>query len=150
MKAAGSHGICRTAKTLRVDYYSLKRRLEQSSAGTQGLSQANFVELPPLAPASLGECTVEWEDAAGSTMRVHLKGFPCAGPGGAGPELLELRAMLQITPQMKILVAVEPADFRRGIDGLAQVCQDASTRPVRRHGLRLPQSPGHGAEDPHV
>ncbi len=26
--------------------------------------------------------------------------------------------MLQITPQMKILVAVEPADFRRGIDGL--------------------------------
>ena len=25
--------------------------------------------------------------------------------------------MLQITPQMKILVAVEPADFRRGIDG---------------------------------
>ena len=76
VKAAGSHGICRTAKTLRVDYYSLKRRLEQSSAGTQGLSQANFVELPPLAPASLGECTVEWEDAAGSTMRVHLKGFP--------------------------------------------------------------------------
>ena len=26
--------------------------------------------------------------------------------------------MLQITPQMKILVAVEPADFRRGIDGV--------------------------------
>lgn len=32
--------------------------------------------------------------------------------------------MLQITPQMKILVAVEPADFRRGIDGLAQLCRD--------------------------
>jgi len=31
--------------------------------------------------------------------------------------------MLQITPQMKILVAVEPADFRRGIDGLARLCQ---------------------------
>ena len=26
--------------------------------------------------------------------------------------------MLQITPQMKILVAVAPADFRCGIDGL--------------------------------
>ena len=26
--------------------------------------------------------------------------------------------MLQITPQMRILVAVEPADFRCGIDGL--------------------------------
>ena len=33
--------------------------------------------------------------------------------------------MLQITPQMKILVAVEPVDFRRGIDGLAQLCRDA-------------------------
>src|SRR5262249_28486349 len=33
--------------------------------------------------------------------------------------------MLQITPQMKILVAVEPADFRRGIDGLARLCQQA-------------------------
>ncbi len=32
--------------------------------------------------------------------------------------------MLQIAPQMKILVAVEPADFRRGIDGLARLCQD--------------------------
>jgi transposase len=33
--------------------------------------------------------------------------------------------MLQITPQMKILVAVEPVDFRKGIDGLASVCKQA-------------------------
>jgi transposase len=32
--------------------------------------------------------------------------------------------MLQITPQMKIVVAVEPADFRRGIDGLARLCRE--------------------------
>ena len=32
--------------------------------------------------------------------------------------------MLRITPQMKILVAVEPADFRRGIDALARLCQE--------------------------
>jgi hypothetical protein len=31
--------------------------------------------------------------------------------------------MLQITPQMRILVAVEPADFRKGIDGLAALCK---------------------------
>ena len=31
--------------------------------------------------------------------------------------------MIQITPQMRILVALEPADFRRGIDGLAHLCQ---------------------------
>ena len=32
--------------------------------------------------------------------------------------------MIQITPQMRILVAVEPVDFRRGIDGLAQICRE--------------------------
>jgi transposase len=31
--------------------------------------------------------------------------------------------MIQITPQMRVLVAVEAADFRRGIDGLAQWCR---------------------------
>ena len=31
--------------------------------------------------------------------------------------------MIQVTPQMRILVAVEPVDFRQGIDGLARVCQ---------------------------
>ena len=31
--------------------------------------------------------------------------------------------MLQITPQMKILAAVERVDFRNGIDGLAAVCK---------------------------
>lgn len=31
--------------------------------------------------------------------------------------------MIQITPHMRILVATEPQDFRRGIDGLAGVCR---------------------------
>ena len=33
--------------------------------------------------------------------------------------------MIQITPQMRILVAVDPTDFRRGIDGLARQCRQA-------------------------
>lgn len=32
--------------------------------------------------------------------------------------------MIQITPHMRILVAVEPADFRCGIDGLARRCRE--------------------------
>jgi transposase len=32
--------------------------------------------------------------------------------------------MIQITPQMRILVAIEPLDFRNGIDGLSRVCRD--------------------------
>ena len=31
--------------------------------------------------------------------------------------------MIQITPHMRVLLAVEPTDFRRGIDGLAQQCR---------------------------
>lgn len=31
--------------------------------------------------------------------------------------------MLQITPQMRILVAVEPVDGRKGIDSLVRLCQ---------------------------
>ena len=32
--------------------------------------------------------------------------------------------MIQITPPMRILVAVDAVDFRRGIDGLARVCRE--------------------------
>jgi hypothetical protein len=32
--------------------------------------------------------------------------------------------MIQITPQMRVLVAVQPTDFRRGIDGLARQCRE--------------------------
>lgn len=32
--------------------------------------------------------------------------------------------MIQITPQMRVMVAVEPVDFRKGIDGLARLCRD--------------------------
>lgn len=31
--------------------------------------------------------------------------------------------MIQVTPQMRILVAIAPIDFRRGIDGLAATCR---------------------------
>lgn len=33
--------------------------------------------------------------------------------------------MIQVTPHMRILLAVEPADFRKGIDGLAGICRQA-------------------------
>jgi len=32
--------------------------------------------------------------------------------------------MIQITPQMRVLVAVEAVDFRKGIDSLAQLCRN--------------------------
>ena len=32
--------------------------------------------------------------------------------------------MIQVAPQMRVLVAVEPADFRKGIDGLARLARE--------------------------
>ena len=31
--------------------------------------------------------------------------------------------MIQLTPHMRIILAVEPADFRKGTDGLARICR---------------------------
>jgi transposase len=40
--------------------------------------------------------------------------------------------MLQITPQMRLLVAIEPVDFRKGIDGLVYLCkQSLGEDPLR-------------------
>ena len=33
--------------------------------------------------------------------------------------------MLQLTPQSRIFLAVQPVDFRKGIDGLAALCRHA-------------------------
>jgi transposase len=63
--------------------------------------------------------------------------------------------MIQITPQMRILLAVEPVDFRKGIDGLVAVCRAAlGTDPLagalfvfrsrRRHALKLLTYDGQG------
>jgi transposase len=32
--------------------------------------------------------------------------------------------MIQITPQLRILVAIEPIDARKGIDSIAQLCRE--------------------------
>ena len=32
--------------------------------------------------------------------------------------------MIQLTPHLRILVAIEPQDFRKGIDGLSRVCRE--------------------------
>jgi len=87
VKAAGEHGLCRTARALGLDYYTLKRRVEAfpkrlterttgSRDGSDHPATATFVELPPLGVAGSPECIVELEDAGGARMRIHLKGMP--------------------------------------------------------------------------
>jgi transposase len=43
--------------------------------------------------------------------------------------------MLQITPQMRIFVAVHPVDFRNGIDGLVRICKEVLRQDPFRGGV---------------
>jgi transposase len=63
--------------------------------------------------------------------------------------------MIQITPQMRILVAVETVDFRKGIDGLAALCRQVlASDPLcgalfvfcsrRRHAIKCLTYDGQG------
>jgi hypothetical protein len=73
---AATYGVCQTSLVLKVDYYGLKRRLKAkaSAPGLRGASRPAFVELSASTLATPGECTIEFENAAGSKMRIHLKG----------------------------------------------------------------------------
>jgi hypothetical protein len=73
---AGSYGLAKTARALRLDYYSLKERLEASGQPSSPEVNARpaFVELVPQGSAAVSECTVELEDPRGARMRIHLKG----------------------------------------------------------------------------
>src|SRR5918993_5922220 len=44
--------------------------------------------------------------------------------GGLIARLAGNRRMIQITAQMRVLVAIEPVDGRKGIDSLSRLCQD--------------------------
>ena len=73
VKLAVVHGLNRTASVLKLDYYSLKKRVEAKNAAGDSANLA-FVELSPPPMAGAGECLVEFEDGAGACMRISLRG----------------------------------------------------------------------------
>jgi len=86
VKAAGRHGLNPTARALRLDYYSLKKRVEAGASrggpdrreGTKSaagkIRRGEFIELA-VAPAGSPECILELEHPRGAKMRVHLTGM---------------------------------------------------------------------------
>jgi len=77
VKMARAYGINRTARVLRVNYYSLKERVESETSSAE-VSKRNtpstFVELTAPTIASTCECLLELEDMGGAKMRIELKG----------------------------------------------------------------------------
>jgi len=73
VELARTYGLARTARSLRLDYYSLKNRLEATSAVDEKQTP-DFIEVIPHGLAPMTECTVEFEDKDGARMRIHMKG----------------------------------------------------------------------------
>jgi hypothetical protein len=75
---AKQYGLAPVARFLRLDYYSLKERLEGLDRDSVGASEARpaFIELRPLPAAPVSECTIDLEHPRGPRMRIHVKGAP--------------------------------------------------------------------------
>jgi len=73
VELARDHGVNRTAKALRLDYYSLKKRLNAVEDGKE--AAAEFVEiLPEMNPAPPAGCTMEIDDGTGAALRIRIHG----------------------------------------------------------------------------
>jgi len=88
-RTAKTHGIAKTSRELKLDYYRLKRRLDDPSPRTRASKAAantsknpgrpttsppTFVELPPLAIGGTTECDVELETGHGTRFVLRWKG----------------------------------------------------------------------------
>ena len=74
---AQEHGLNKTARTLGLKYYCLKKHLEETTTGKliPAKAEPEFIELLGGAVTpGLMECTIEWADGGGSTLRMHIKG----------------------------------------------------------------------------
>lgn len=74
---AREHGLNKTAGALGLEYYSLKKHVNEMACDQviPAKAEPDFVELlgGAMTPGSM-ECTIEWADGSGSTVRMHIKG----------------------------------------------------------------------------
>jgi hypothetical protein len=100
-----------------LEYGKLKR-LAEAAAANRRLAAPPTAFLELMSPSATGpsECVIELEGPRGK-MRIQWRGATGADlrtqPGVVGV------GVIQITPQMRILVAIEAVDRRKGIDSLA-------------------------------
>ena len=86
VKLARQYGVNRTARTLRLDYNGLKKRMESTicNAPVQASVKPAFLQLLSSELTAVAECAIERQDPNGVTIRLHLK----------GPQLPDLAALI--------------------------------------------------------
>ena len=127
VKLCRTHGVSRVSMWLRLHHTKLKKRLGRRTAPHSVRPQPRFVEwrLPAggLPGSSAAEYVVEVPSEGDGAQRVHVRGASVAEVAALARPVAWTDHMIQLTPHLRILVAVEPADFRQGIDGLSRVCR---------------------------
>lgn len=91
---AGRHGVNRTARALRLDYYRLKHRMDRSprQERKERAAPSRFVEILPASPVPAPGCLVEFEGPSGAKMKIHLPADDTADLVALGRLFLEGRA----------------------------------------------------------
>jgi hypothetical protein len=105
---ASQHGVFRTAQVVRLDYTKLKQRTQTAvPAGKRSLA-------PPAAfrrtdGALRTKVRMRCRSKRGARTDAHRMKRSRHGPGWPGPNAVGVGRLVQITPQIRILVAVEPS-----------------------------------------
>jgi hypothetical protein len=76
---AAQYGVAQVSRILRLDYYSLKERVQPYKRHPITVSESRspgptFVELPAMTAPAVSECSIELEHPRGPRMRIHVKG----------------------------------------------------------------------------
>jgi hypothetical protein len=92
------------------------------------LAQRRFMLVDPSNRLVADTLEREWNEklrALAESQDAHpVEGLRSAGLGEPVARLAGSGRMIQITAQMRVLVAIEPVDGRKGIDSLARLCQE--------------------------
>ncbi len=76
---ATRYGVAPVSRFLRLDYYSLKERIQPEGRPPIAVSESRssgptVIELPSLTAPAVSECSIELEHPRGPRMRIHVKG----------------------------------------------------------------------------
>ena len=74
VELARQYGHNQVCRALKLDYYSLKKRLSPDSDPSGQPSTPPFIEIRPGRPAATGRCLIECENQNGNRIRIHLDG----------------------------------------------------------------------------
>lgn len=120
--------ISKISQALRLSHLELKSHISKKNKKRILKPDKNSPPCPSFAELDLNQtistpqCVVEMEKSKAARMKNQLKRrkFESAE---ATKNIPGLGVKIQIAPHMRILLAIEAVDFRKGIDGLCRICR---------------------------